>query len=84
MSGQASVPTMQSDNIMEPQQSDRLIGGREIDGTIKDGTCRSVCTSPSPSNPESLFTASLKTQRRPDGEATMMIEEQDTCPTPAS
>ena len=75
---------MQNGNTMELQQSDRLIGDEKIDGTVKNFTYLSVFTLAGPSNPESLFTALTATQRSPRDEAVMMIEERDTCLTPAS
>ena len=74
---------MQSDNPMEPQRSDRLTGDEEIDGTVKNGTCRSACTSPGLFDLASLFTSCTLTQRSPGGEA-MITEGRDICLTLAS
>ena len=75
---------MQNGNTMEPQRYDRSTSDEEIDGTVKNGTYLSVFTLAGPSNPESLFTALTAAQRSPRDEAVMMIEERDTCLTPAS
>ena len=63
MSGQASVQTMQNDNTMELQPSDRLTVAPKSMARAKNFTCRSVFTSLGPSNPESLFAVPPATQR---------------------